>query len=225
MAVMRAIAPLRWCQISAATCGPASSPARLRARSTASIRRQPAPAAAAREKSTRPRPPHRYQRRKPRVRLSIACAWACALVSGSKTCAAAALRWTGPMVRRGRSGPWIRRRGMSSSVLPICTSCAGPERLRVGVRAPTDRCWPSATTSCSGVSATVTGTPMSRQNATSSTVGQARSSRSTPGRRGATAVAGGAWGDDFRTGHPRPTACWTGSVCRVVGGPSSGPTS
>jgi hypothetical protein len=42
MAVMRAIAPLRWCQISATACGPASSPARLRARSTASIRRQPA---------------------------------------------------------------------------------------------------------------------------------------------------------------------------------------
>ena len=35
MAVIRAMAPLRWCQISATACGPASSPARLRARSTA----------------------------------------------------------------------------------------------------------------------------------------------------------------------------------------------
>ena len=67
MAVIRAIAPLRWCQISATACGPASSPARLRARSTASMRRHPAPAAAARANTSRPRPPQRYQRRKPRV--------------------------------------------------------------------------------------------------------------------------------------------------------------
>ena len=110
------------------------------------------------------------------------------------------------MVRRGRSGPWIRSRGMSSSVLPICTSWAGPENVGVGVRAPTDRCWPSATTSCSGVSATVTGTPTSRQKATSSTVGHARSSRSTPGRRGGAVVAGSASGDVLRTGSP-PSVC------------------
>ena len=207
MAVMRAIAPLRWCQISATACGPASSPARLRARSTASMRRQPAPAAAARANTSRPSAAPEVPAQE--AAGDVVDRLCLGLRAGQRV---EHLRGRGVALDRAH-GEARAQRAVDPQPGHVELGVADLHQLRRPGRASGWACGRRPTGAgrarrrpAPGVSATVTGTPTSRQNATSSTVGQARSSRSTPGRRGATGRAGSAWGDDLRTGHP-PSDC------------------
>ncbi len=164
----------RWIEVCVAPC------ARLSRRSATNMRRQLAAATRPVVSASRISAAHRYHRMNAPVMSSTASRRVSALLSGCSAATASALRCTGPRVSLGRSGPITRSGTMSSWVLPIWTSWAGPDQDKVGMRAPTPMSCPATVTCWSGVIRIVAGRPSTRHTNTRTRLGPDTSSRNTP---------------------------------------------